>query len=122
MNTKLFFLSFAITFLLVACNNLPFQKLISTTNIKANDAFILGNNEHGKFNVRINNISNTEIAIWQVPITGGQHSPIKLNAKQKVEIKVDRNTAIRIENPSSFEIAVELVVKGDIGLSMGYKH
>jgi hypothetical protein len=119
---KLFSLFFATSFFFLACNHLPFQKLNSTTNIKANDAFILGNNEHGKFSVRLKNISNAEITVWLVPIAGGQHSPIKVGAQQKVSLKVDRNTAIRIENPSSSEIAVELIVTGDIGLSMGYKN
>lgn len=101
---------------------LQFQTLHSTTNIKANDAFILGNNEHGKFSIRLKNISNSEITLWQVPIAGGQHSPLKVSAQQKVALKVDRNTALRIENTSSSEIAVELIVTGDIGLSMGYKN
>jgi hypothetical protein len=38
-----------------------------------------------------------------------------------VNIKVDSNTALRIENSSASEIDVELLVKGDTGLSMGYK-
>lgn len=122
MNIKSFALFFAMTLLLTACNHLPFQKLTSTTTIKANDAFILGNNEHGKFSVQLKNTSNAEITIWQVPIAGGQHSPLKLGAKEKASINVDRNTALRIENPSSTEIDVELIVKGDTGLSMGYKN
>ena len=72
--------------------------------------------------MRLKNISNTEITIWQVPIAGGQHSPLKLGSQQKASLKVDRNTALRIENPSSAQIAVELIVTGDIGLSMGYKN
>ena len=39
--------------MLSACAILPFQKLHSTTSIKAHDAFILGNNEHGKFGVKL---------------------------------------------------------------------
>jgi hypothetical protein len=109
-------------FFFAACNHKPFGKLSSTTTIKANDAFILGNNKHGKFSVRLKNISNTEITIWQVPIAGGQHSSLKLGSQQKASLKVDRNTALRIENPSSAQIAVELIVTGDIGLSMGYKN
>lgn len=119
---KRFALFFAMSFFFASCNLLQFQTLHSTTTIKANDAFILGNNKHGKFSVRLKNISNTEITIWQVPIAGGQHSPLKLGAQQKASLKVDRNTALRIENPSSAQIDVELIVTGDIGLSMGYKN
>lgn len=115
-------LFFATILLFTSCQLLPFNTLHSTTTIKGNDAFILGNNVHGKFFVRFNNTSNSEITIWQVPIAGGQHSPLKVAAKQKAELKVDRNTALRIENPSSESIDVELVVTGDIGLSMGYRN
>jgi hypothetical protein len=107
--------------LFTACSGLPFQTLSSTTTIKGNDAFILGNNKHGKFSVRLKNTSNSDITIWQAPITGGQHSPLQVASKQTVNVKVDRDTALRIENSSASEIDVELLVKGDTGLSMGYK-
>lgn len=115
-------LIFATILVFTSCAHLPFQRLTSTTTIKGNDAFILGNNEHGKFAVRLKNTADSEITIWQVPVTGGQHSPLKIGAKQKAEIKVDRNTALRIENPSSEAIDIELIVTGDTGLSMGYKN
>jgi hypothetical protein len=35
---------------------------------------------------------------------------------------VDKNTALHIENKSNEQVAVELLVKGDTGLSMGYKN
>jgi hypothetical protein len=38
-----------------------------------------------------------------------------------VKIKVDKNTSLRFENHSNEEVAVKLKVKGDLGLSMGYK-
>ena len=38
-----------------------------------------------------------------------------------VKVKVDKNTSLRFENHSNEEVAVKLKVKGDIGLSMGYK-
>jgi hypothetical protein len=122
MIKKQFTLFFAILSLLTACRYFPFQTLSSTTTIKAKDAFILGNNEHGKFSVRLKNTSHAEITIWQVPISGGQHSPLRVGAIQQAYIKVDRNTALRIENPSTTEIDIELLVKGDTGLSMGYKN
>jgi hypothetical protein len=36
-------------------------------------------------------------------------------------VTVDKNTSLRIENHSNEEVAIKLKVKGDIGLSMGYK-
>ena len=38
---KPFALFFTMSFFFASCNHLPFQKLTSTTTIKANDAFIL---------------------------------------------------------------------------------
>ena len=40
---------------------------------------------------------------------------------ETVKVKVDKNTALSIENNHPSEATVELVVKGDTGLSMGYK-
>jgi hypothetical protein len=40
---------------------------------------------------------------------------------EKIKLKVEENTSIRIENSSSEQVAVRLRVKGDIGLSMNYR-
>jgi hypothetical protein len=104
---------------LVSC--LPLKSLNSTTNIKANDEFILGNNIHGKFYASVTNTSNFEVTIWQYPNDGGRHSPITLKPSMNVKVTVDRNTSLRIENHSNEEVAIKLKVKGDMGLSMGYK-
>lgn len=96
--------------------------LTSTTMIKPNDAFILGNNEHGPFTVKLKNISDNDLKLWQAPLDGGQHSPQIVKPNNKVKVKVARNTALRIENNDPTEASVELVVTGDVGLSMGYKN
>jgi len=108
-----------VAFNFVSC--IPFNSLNSTTNIKANDEFILGNNIHGKFYANVTNISNYEIIIWQYPSDGGRHSPITLKPSMSAKVKVDKNTSLRFENHSNEEVAVKLKVKGDLGLSMGYK-
>ena len=108
--------------MLSACAILPFQKLHSTTSIKAHDAFILGNNEHGKFGVKLKNISTSTMTIWQAPISGGKHSPLTVIPNQTIKLRVNRNTALKIENNAEYVVNVELVVTGDIGLSMGYQH
>jgi hypothetical protein len=99
-----------------------FKSLHSTTYIKAHDAFVLGNNEHGKFHVRVTNTSKFELTIWQYPIAGGRHSPLTLKPSATAKVDVDRNTGIHIENNSNEEVAVKLKVRGDVGLSMGYKN
>lgn len=98
-----------------------FKTLNSTTYIKANDEFILGNNDHGKFSANVTNTSNVDVTIWQYPNNGGRHSPIILKPNISAKVNVDKNTSLRIENPSNEEVAIKLKVKGDIGLSMGYK-
>lgn len=99
-----------------------FKTLHSTTFIKANDAFILGNNEHQKFKAQLTNTSSNDLVIWQCPISGGQHSPITLKPNQCAKILVVKNTAIRIMNQSNTEASVKLIVKGDTGLSMEYNN
>lgn len=56
-----------------------------------------------------------------MPLDGGKHSPIDVKPNETVKVKVDKNTALTIENNHPSEASVELVVKGDTGLSMGYK-
>lgn len=119
---KLHYLLIIACLMLSACATLPFQKLHSTTSIKAHDAFILGNNEHGKYGVKLKNISNSPISIWQAPISGGKHSPLTVVPNQMIQIRVERNTALKIENNTEYEVSVELIVKGDTGLSMGYQN
>ena len=119
---KLNYLLICACLILSACAILPFQKLHSTTSIKAHDAFILGNNEHGKFGVKLKNISSSTMTIWQAPISGGKHSPLTVSPNQTIKLRVDRNTALKIENNADNDVSVELAVTGDIGLSMGYQH
>lgn len=117
---KIIFSVFVLCLILTGC--LSFKSLKSTTFIKANDEFILGNNVHGKFFVRVTNTSNYDVIIWKYPIDGGRHSPITVNPFSTIKINVDKNTAIRIENQSNEEVAIKLKVNGDTGLSMGYKN
>ena len=83
---------FIISFHLVSC--LSFKSLHSTTYIKANDEFILGNNVHGKFFVNLTNTSNFEVTIWQYPLAGGRHSPITQKPYLRVKVMVDKNRCL----------------------------
>ncbi len=113
----------SVIFLLFAVSScLPFKALNSTTYIKAKDTFILGNNEHGRFYVKVTNTSKQEITLWQCPISGGKHSPFVLTGLSTAKINVEKNTSLKFENASSGQVAVKLKVKGDVGLSMGYKN
>ncbi len=118
MSSK-YLILFLLAFNLMSC--FPLKSLNSITYIKGNDEFILGNNEHGKFYVHVTNTSEKEITIWQYPIDGGRHSPISLKPSSSIKVNVEKNTSLRIENHSNEKVAVKLRVKGDTGLSMGYK-
>lgn len=99
-----------------------FSSLTSNTSIKPNESFVLGNNEHGTFKVKLKNVSNHDLQIHMTPIAGGSHSPITVSPNETVIVKADRNTALVIENKSNESASVDLYVTGDTGLSMGYQN
>ncbi len=96
--------------------------LTSNTVIKPNDSFILGNNEHGSFKVKLKNVSTNDLTVYLAPIKGGTHSPQVVKPNQSVSVKVDKNTALIVNNKSNETTSVDLKVVGDTGLSMGYKN
>jgi len=108
------------TFGLAVC--LASCSLTSNTTIAPKDSFLLGNNAHGKFKVSITNTSAFAINTYHAPVAGGTHSPQNLAPGAKAKIKVDKNTALVISNPSTDTASVNLKVTGDLGLSMGYKN
>lgn len=99
-----------------------FSSLTSNTSIKANESFVLGNNEHGTFKVKLKNVSNHNLQIIMAPISGGTNSPISVIPNETLSVKANRNTALIIENKSNEGASVYLYVTGDTGLSMGYKN
>lgn len=99
-----------------------FPGLTSNTMISPDDSFILGNNQHGSFKVVLKNVSKSELEVYLAPIDGGRHSGQMVKPGQSVKVKVDKNTALVINNASSDTASVDLKVSGDTGLSMGYKH
>lgn len=98
-----------------------FGSLTSNTIIKPNESFVLGNNEHGTFKVKLKNVSNHDLKIIMAPIAGGTHSPIIVRPNETINVKADSNTALIIENKTNEEASVDLYVTGDTGLSMGYQ-
>jgi hypothetical protein len=111
---------FATLLFITSCS--VFGSLSSNTSIKPNESFVLGNNQHGTFKVKLKNISNHDLKISMTPITGGTHSPIIVSPNETVILKVGSNTALVIENKSNESASADLYVTGDTGLSMGYKN
>lgn len=114
---KLLLTSLAFTLFFSSC-----KSLTSTTYIKSKESFVVGNNVHGEFSVRLKNASTNNLEIWRTPIDGGKHSPVTVKPNETVKVNVEKNTALRIENKANEQAVVELLVKGDTGLSMGYKN
>lgn len=108
----------ALFFLATGCGTVN-----STTYIKMNERFLLGDNPHRTFWVKLKNVSvsKNDIEIYRAPIAGGRHSGQTVKAGESISVKVEANTAFVILNNSAEDAAVKLVVRGDTGLSMGYK-
>ncbi len=98
-----------------------FKTITSNTVIQPNDSFVLGDNVHGQFNVRLKNVSKNAITIYRAPNAGGKHSYVTVQPNETIKVKVESNTALVVENKSNDIASVDLLVKGDTGLSMGYK-
>jgi hypothetical protein len=111
-----------VSFILLTLAFTACRTLTSTTYIKADDAFVLGNNKHSGFNVRLKNVTKNNLEIWRTPIEGGKHSMLIVKPNERVKVNVEKNTALRINNNNAEQAIVELLVKGDTGLSMDYKN
>lgn len=115
MKVKFWMAAIAIVVLSASC------ALTSNTTINPNDSFVLGNNEHGSFKVKLQNAGTQNLEVYHAPIAGGRHSGQTVKPQQRVTVKVSSNTALVIANASGDNASVNLKVTGDVGLSMGYK-
>ncbi|NOS56675.1 MAG: hypothetical protein HOP37_10530, partial [Cyclobacteriaceae bacterium] len=82
--------------------------LHSTTTIKSNERFLLGNNPHNSFRVKLKNVSDKEVEIHRAPIAGGRHSGQLVQPGESVRVRVEANTALVIINNSENEASVQL--------------
>jgi hypothetical protein len=98
------------------------KTLTSTTIIQANNSFVLGNNIHGFYSVKLKNTSTHPIAVYQKTLTDSVHSFATIKPRETVHVYADKNTALIIENKSDRQAKVELHVSGDTNLSMGYEN
>ncbi len=110
---------FAILIATISCS--MFKSVTSNTTITPQNSFVLGNNEHGVFSVKLKNISKNEVVLHKAPIAGGKHSFVTVHPNETVKVTMEENTALVIENNTSDTASVDLYIKGDTGLSMGYK-
>jgi uncharacterized protein YcfL len=95
--------------------------LNSTTYIKPNDAFILGDNPHNSFKVKLKNVSESDIEVYQKSKIDEKLNVQIVKPNDFVTVNVKENTAIVIQNSSNDTATVRLKVTGDLNLSMNYK-
>jgi hypothetical protein len=98
-----------------------FKTITSNTIIQPNDSFVLGDNAHGVFSVKFKNVSKNAVTVYRAPNSGGKHSFVIVQPNETIKVKVEPNTALVVENKSNDIASVDLLVKGDTGLNMGYK-
>jgi hypothetical protein len=110
-----FILSFLLLFV-TSCSSLN-----SVTSIKPNDSFVLGNNEHGPFSVRMRNLSTGPVTVFQREQNGKTTASQTIAINESVSVKVPAKAALVVSNPANNTASVKLKVKGDKGLSMQYK-
>jgi selenocysteine lyase/cysteine desulfurase len=114
---KLLIALMAITLTASSC-----KTVYSTTTIEAKKSFVLGDNEHDAFEVTLKNISKEDLELSQMPNGGTKQLIRVLNSDKSATIKIEKNTALYIENKSSNKASVELNLKSNTHLSMGYKN
>jgi len=100
---KLLFVLTALALTVSSC-----KTVYSTTSIEANKSFVLGENEHGGFEVRLKNISKNDVELYKMP-DGEIKQLIKtINPGKSFTIKIGVNTALYIFNKSDNKASVEL--------------
>jgi hypothetical protein len=107
------------TIAITSCN--IFKTITSNTTIEPNNSFVLGDNVHGPFDVSLKNVSINNVTVYLLPKDGIAFAKQIIKPNKKIKVNVDANTALVVENKSNEAASVDLLVKGDTGLSMGYK-
>ncbi len=112
--------SFISLFVLTSLNSCG--SLHSVTRIDSNASFVLGEGKHGAYKAIVRNVGKQDVAIYQQP--AGMMEPVYLGVLKPGEsarYPVASNTKIVLKNQGNGEAQMELKVKGDTDLSMGYQ-
>jgi len=97
-----------------------FSQLTSTTQIEANQSFVLGQGNHGSYNANVKNISKSAVEVFKSAADGTMVSLGVLAPGDQQQYAVPKDTRVAFMNigKSMASIAIKLV--GDTNLSMGY--
>ncbi len=111
----------ALTLTASSCKTV-YSKVYSTTTIEAKKSFVLGDNDHEAYEVTIKKMSKDDVLLSQIQKGGTKQLIQVLNSNKSAIIKIEKNTALYIENKSDKKAIVELDIKSNSSLSMGYKN
>lgn len=98
------------------------QRFTSTTYIEPYKTFVLGENQHGKFDTWVKNSSDELIYIYSKDSSNNQQKVTILKPNTKEHLFNDANSALYFENRSQKQVAIHLKINGDVGLSMDYQN
>jgi hypothetical protein len=107
--------------LLVLTSITSCSSIHSNLFVKPNDSFVLGKNIHGKFKVRLKNISTEPVEVYQISLNGSKQASKLVAPNELVKVIVAQNTALFIQNSSRETASLMIKVTGDTGLSMSYQ-
>lgn len=121
MKKSIILLAIFIGLTAAACGTLGAGAIHSVTYIEPLKSFELGEGKHDSFDASIKNISQVNVEIFTHPLDGEKKSVIMLKPNQLVNLSVDKNTKTIFKNASNSQAAMDIVLKGETSLSMGYK-
>lgn len=107
-------------FFTAACSSL--STLTSVTYIDPQKSFVLGEGNHGSYVADIQNVGQDDIEVIAQGADGISKSLGVLKVNEKGHYDVPANTRVSFKNGSTSDKGViQIRIKGDTGLSMGYK-
>lgn len=96
--------------------------LKSVTYIDPQKSFVLGEGSHGRYVADIQNVGQDDIEVIAQGADGVSNSLGMLKVNEKGHYDVPANTRVSFKNTStSNKGVIQIRIKGDTGLSMGYK-
>ncbi len=98
------------------------KSVYSTLSIDANKSFVLGDNEHDEFEVSLKNISKNNVESFKMPMGASKKLIQTLVPGKLVIVNIEKNTSLYIDNKSASKATVELNLKSNSHLSMGYEN
>ncbi len=113
---KLLFVLFSFVLLATSC-----RSFTSHTYIKAYDNFVLGDNEHGAYEVKMRNTSRTNLSVYQKAKDGSIDAQMIAKPNEWITLQVKENKALFVGNKSEGVAEVDFIITSNYHLSMGYQ-